>query len=902
MEDFDEFPKEFSCYGANIQALSSIPELTSDLSIKKLRVLHCPKLISMQGIEQLTNLIEINLSSNSIQRIEGLHDMKQLRILDLSCNGIRVINGLSELFSLEKLNLSFNKISSLYNLRQLYGPQYPNFKQLDIRGNNISQLSELRYLAGCQSLEDVAFQSQNGANPVCKMPEYSYTVLQCVPKIKYLDQQMVNPQRAQPSPPKIREEENIPPPQNKSPEPIKITQPEPIKESPKTKENKIELIETQPINNDQIYKQEVIRLQQANNDLYEEYKDICYKFQVSEEYWIQRTKSYETGLAEAKYERIELEKECKKLRKSCLAKEAQVSGLEEDLKRAHLAASSKDKMLEDLHSQVASMMKDLGECQRVVQQTVDDTYRKQEKLKILEKQNMDLKNELKSAQTALTQIHSQSLESASQALKRYEELQNKYDDLCKNLENKEEELIEIKRKNYEILEMNAKFDENWSIKFKDAIQNRENMIASLKQELQNISQQEKEKTQNLIYAEKEELRQKIYELEKKLSNCEMQLKNKDREKEIEINEIGKDVADLREMLKMSVNKEASSRELIGELTELIKDLQLQLDKEITEKNKFKLEGEQKSGKLEEELAVMKGKFQTLKEKYDAADKTLSQEEDQSHLKNREISKLKRELTEAKEFISELEDASKAIKNKCERTEKNLLTEIAALEAKSKELDLTLGTKNAIIEDQNDAIRDLKDINKQLEEELQNFQNNKNQYKENYENKLQDAYDETEKIKNKLSLSEEYISELENKIEELEGKRNDYIETIEKLEKQLEEKSEMIDAIEEEVKNLQEEKETQAQKKIEEKELVIKDLKLFRDELNASLAMKNKECIEKTKIIKELEIELDKTRFDLQDTKKNNNEMQEEIRILLTEMDNQKKQASEKLAQLTRLFS
>ena len=260
-----DFPQELSCYNELIESLAELDELNSKKFVK-VRVLHCKNLVSMQGIENQVGLIELNLSSNAISRIEGIHDMSNLVTLNLSCNNIRVINCLGGLFSLQKLNLSFNKISSLFNLKQLYGPQYSNFTHFDIRGNNISQLLEIKNLAGCTFLIDLAFQGQTGANPVCKDPEYIYSVIKSAPSLKFLDHQPVSnySKTIFQEIPKIHSEKQKPEENNENQEIIAI-------ETKKQKENNENLI----INK---------KLQQEFDELYDAYKELSYKYKHSEDY------------------------------------------------------------------------------------------------------------------------------------------------------------------------------------------------------------------------------------------------------------------------------------------------------------------------------------------------------------------------------------------------------------------------------------------------------------------------------------------------------------------------------------------------------------------------------------------------------------------------------------------
>jgi Leucine-rich repeat (LRR) protein len=80
-EDFPWENRELSHYGSNIKTLDEI-ELPENL--EKLRILHCESLTSMAELAHLTQLEELNLSSNSIARIEGLHHMSNLKLLNLS--------------------------------------------------------------------------------------------------------------------------------------------------------------------------------------------------------------------------------------------------------------------------------------------------------------------------------------------------------------------------------------------------------------------------------------------------------------------------------------------------------------------------------------------------------------------------------------------------------------------------------------------------------------------------------------------------------------------------------------------------------------------------------------------------------------------------------------------------
>ena len=911
-----DFPEEFSCYNESISSLSDLGEL-SEKYFSKVRVLHCPSLTSMQGIEFQEQLLDLNLSSNSIQRIEGLQSMSALQVLNLSCNNIRVINCLGGLHSLQKLNLSFNKISSLYNLRQVYGEEYCSFTHLDVRGNNIAQVNEVRYLSGCAFLVDVAFQGQSGTNPVCKESDYLYCALNSMKKLKFFDHQPVagvlpaaekgsrkvekkgGEEEGEVEIGRVRERER----ERERERDIEIDNEKrngKEKEKEKEKEKgrgrgKEEIIEE---NNTQDNK----KLQQDLDELYDAYKELSFKYKNSEEYWSVSMKKVEESKTQMQYEKREVENECRRLRKKLSSRNAKIQNLKAKTQTPVVNTDAKDKALEELHYQMSNLMRDLGESQRRSQQALDDVYKKQEKLKLLERNNYELKNELKKMEAKTNQFHAQAIESSTNALKKYEELQKKYEDSLSSIEEKEYEIEVVKKKNMEILDLNAKFDENWSSKYREAVHSRENIISSLREELHKVSLSEKEKTQQVIYADKEENRSKIWELEQKLVFQLNEFKEKEREVEIKHQDILRENSDLKEMLRMSVEKECKSKDLISELTELIRQLQIQLDKEISERNSLKSKYEEKNYALESEVSTHKVKSDNLKSRLEVIEKDLNLGEDAMHIKNREIAKLKREIQDSHIIIEDLEEKLKALKLKLEKSEKSLTIEIEDLAEENKELEITIDTKNAIISDQAESIKELKALMSQYEQELDQWQSKRNSYQDNYENKLQDAYDEIEILKNKLSKTESTIDDVKIQIKELHNKKNELKEANEELQRQVQEKNDVLEFVEAEIANIKNEKDTEVREIVQEKNTIISDLKKFRDELTAKSLAQEKDIKEKNVKIKELETDLAIVSKELQREGIKASEMQDEIRALLLEMDNQKRQATEKISQLSKLFS
>ncbi|KAI9209475.1 uncharacterized protein BJ171DRAFT_118277 [Polychytrium aggregatum] len=141
-------------------------------------------------LAKFPNLVLLDLSSNQIKKMQGLECLGKLQELNLSNNKIDVLEGLRSLVSLRRLLLSFNNIRHLDGFVELHGDQY-SLQSLDLSGNKIESIGELRYLAGCNlrflSLRSDPAISQK-ANPVCRLPELTASfVFSLLPQLISLD-------------------------------------------------------------------------------------------------------------------------------------------------------------------------------------------------------------------------------------------------------------------------------------------------------------------------------------------------------------------------------------------------------------------------------------------------------------------------------------------------------------------------------------------------------------------------------------------------------------------------------------------------------------------------------------------------------------------------------------------
>lgn len=870
-----ERPPEVSHYGSAITALSQLEELAEAYGVEKFRVLHCPQLTSMSGIEHLTRLTDLNLSSNALQRIEGLHNLGNLKVLNLSCNQIRVINGLAGLSSLEKLVLSYNKISSLKNLSQLY--EFGVLAILDMRANSISQLPELHFLSGLTGLKDVSFKGKSGANPICRQPQYSYTIRQAVPGLQFLDSQPV--EELVPV-----EDENKPPP------------PRPEKSPPRAQATvKQGRVESE-------YKAEILRLQDENERLFRDLKELMHKYEANDKYWTDRFVRVETEAAEiADGLRIAIQ-EKRLAEKELTSVKEHLANCKDEMARLRESREYRDRSKDELQGHMATAMKELGDTQRTAQAVFDENQKLRDKLAIHDRSNIELKAQLKQAEASLKTLHTKALESSEQALQRYEEIQLKYEAMAAKLTDKEQENTELKARNQELLELNGRFDENWASKYREAVLSKELVIESLKRELKNAIEDERRQFEDLLRAEKDGHAAALKQQDLKAQTALQEERKLAKDIAVTCEDMRKQNVDLKELLKMSVEKEARGRSYISDLTEIVTQLQQELERSKAE---FNAEVAQLEARLKQQTQQMDA-LQLKYERLTAKSASVSQEADEidSMLadKTREISRLKRELNDLKAEIEDYDEAQKQLKSKLARDEIMHVQEASALHDELRELRLNLTTKNALIDDQAEAIKELKQALKASERGVEELSNAKSHYKQNYEDRLQSAYDETEAYRAKLEKQEAVIQEIEEQIEHLSDQRQQDKATIAELEKQLTDKNEALEYIEGEIQALQDSQSSKARREVEERDRMISDLKGFRDELNISLIAKDRDNKLLQKTTREQEDQVQKLTYDLKKAQDQCEVMQHELRVVLQEMDNQKREAAQKLQALTKMFA
>ncbi|WZZ07249.1 hypothetical protein YC2023_093170 [Brassica napus] len=171
--------------------LKAVPSISHFTSLKSID-------LSNNFIVQITpaslpkGLHALNLSKNKISVIEGLRELTRLRVLDLSYNRIsRIGQGLSNCTLIKELYLAGNKISNVEGLHRLL-----KLIVLDLSFNKIATTKAIGQLvANYNSLVALnilgnPIQSNVGEDVLRK------TVSSLLPKLVYLNKQLIKPQRA----------------------------------------------------------------------------------------------------------------------------------------------------------------------------------------------------------------------------------------------------------------------------------------------------------------------------------------------------------------------------------------------------------------------------------------------------------------------------------------------------------------------------------------------------------------------------------------------------------------------------------------------------------------------------------------------------------------------------------
>ncbi|KAL6256144.1 hypothetical protein P5V15_012264 [Pogonomyrmex californicus] len=141
------------------------------------------KILNIDHLWLLTNLVKLSLSHNVIERIENLDELCHLKELDLSFNHISVMENLKNLHQLEILLLYSNEISDVQGISDL-----KKLIILNIGKNKINDWKHIVYLRDFKSLKSL----NTCDNPCTEMDGYLDYLFAFLPQLIYYQYRMIS--------------------------------------------------------------------------------------------------------------------------------------------------------------------------------------------------------------------------------------------------------------------------------------------------------------------------------------------------------------------------------------------------------------------------------------------------------------------------------------------------------------------------------------------------------------------------------------------------------------------------------------------------------------------------------------------------------------------------------------
>ena len=178
----------FSCVGAGLTSLEQLPDLIGQAAQIQTLCLHGNRIASLQGIQKLQSLTDLNVSSNDLQDANSLRSLTALTSVNLASNRLQNLEGVHELPKLERLILAHNNIAALTCFAEKAACRQ-SLKQLDLQNNQLTSLQELSAFKCFPNLQHLKVGSGHSCNPACNTPDGRHLILHMLPQLELLDGQ-----------------------------------------------------------------------------------------------------------------------------------------------------------------------------------------------------------------------------------------------------------------------------------------------------------------------------------------------------------------------------------------------------------------------------------------------------------------------------------------------------------------------------------------------------------------------------------------------------------------------------------------------------------------------------------------------------------------------------------------
>eukprot|EP01017_Pseudomicrothorax_dubius_P043404 TRINITY_DN7220_c0_g1_i1.p1 TRINITY_DN7220_c0_g1~~TRINITY_DN7220_c0_g1_i1.p1 ORF type:complete len:888 (+),score=304.08 TRINITY_DN7220_c0_g1_i1:36-2699(+) len=867
---------EFSLYAANITSLSEAKDLQTPLNkmeLKFIRVMHCNNLKSMLGCEGFTGLIELNLSSNAIEKIEGISELKNLRTLNLSCNKIRTLSGLSTLFKLERLYLPHNRISSLQYLKSMHGDNF-SLKLIDLRDNRLSDLNELNVLGGLMKIEEIYFHYKGDSNPFCAnfslycKKLISLLNMRTIRKVdlKNLSQitEAVNEEenskfalanasfakadtRVSPSAfnesksgTAKRKSTNVTPQKVRSVAELSQGVAESGHETPSTatgRRTPVQSFKEDPMKPfkkvEEAHKAEIALLNQRNEELVHDIQELMSKFEANDEYWATKVDSLEEQFTSMTQENDHLKakldenaEENERLKRLCDSLNERIESLTE--KCSHDTDTN-----EQLREQLEAMKAENESTKR-------ENEELKERVKSTESQVGDLFEMVGQKDKRMTELQKKSSEQLNASAIKVKELQRRVDELVQSMEEKNKQIAALTDKNRE-LSLPAKEIES---KGSNGGKSRNDTDSSKLKALE-------EKFTAELIAKEEVHKREAAELEAAVQGLIAEHTKERSELKALAEEKARSEAEAKETLKQYIARTAELESMMSTLRDSSEDL----------KAKKNLKAEEKIRELSEELKKVRSAYEKVLKESKRIEKDNSFE-------MKEVAQLNRQLEEQRQLVDKQGAEIKWYQAKLSEKE----TELERLKVKGPIREQSKGSDNC--ETKVEAL----------------------------EARLRGANEEVAQLRMKVESYCSLVKDYEVTVRELREEGDEAHTQVDTLNRQLNEKNKTIVMIEREVGTLRE---------VQEREIAALQRKI--KELQTSIEEHNASLVKKNEFIRELEQRIlqkesaaggasRSSERELREAKRHLAEKEEQLKTMAYELERQKRYSRENIEKLSQVLN
>lgn len=896
--------------------------------IKILRVVNSDFLRSTEGIQKFVKLKTLNLSSNMIERIENLDPLAELQSLDLSANRIRVISGLNNLRNLRKLNLSGNKIVSLRGILP-FARQNDKLSFLDLSGNNLRDVNELVILDQFKSLKEVVFRAgADYSNFFCR-DRTAY--LRALGKLRIIDQLTVDRMDSVEIFNELRGVKKKNGGGKGDKETVKKRKRDMERQEKEREEKEKEIERREKYKEDEelperdSYEQEKtpndegrgvvrrVRPKRKNGGggvignvnelviqheiLKREKKELEFKMETTEKYWINKVKNLEDNQRTVSAKLEFARKDLKNAERTTTILNEENKRLKDMNKSLQGIQSNSQNNFEKFEEKISELIKANGDIFRQCE-TLKDKMREIETQKAEKTAKIqELRRVIKDYESNLMANHQNSLQNNQIAVQRYEELSTRFRKLESDFFQQSEKMKMAENKNSDLYKENLNWENELRTKLREQKEIFEAKMLTQMERSEEEQRDLEEKFQRLLLEKESKFKNNIDDLENEFKKVLVDTTNKLKGARKQVDTLLIEKKELKRALELSIIKSTEQEELIEELGGMLSIANNEI-KELKEDNNLGKEFERlekENGELKFQLNKKTKKVEELKKRLTKTINELEDREREMSMKSREIYHMKLQLEEKQDIVSRIEDKFKNV-------ESSNLEQYKQLMEKCDNLEDEYQVKTQICKDLTIQVQELKSEIAHKERQMGIKQDEISNIENNYEIKLGNLEDQYAKSKKKIDKSNQLLDEYEAQFEEQNGIISKLKAKAKTLKDNIMEKGQVIQDLVNENKQMT----VELRERDADEHMKLKEIKDVKEMYNGQMERKDARCGELEEALRELKVSYEKKighlEEDIRSLRQDCKIKEEEIKVLLVEIHNQKEVAKEKLAKLTEIFT